>query len=365
MVLIPNYGFYTIGVGIELIILAPLIFYMGKKVIKENKTGGWTPYLLGVVIIFFGAKLISEGILIHLKTVSYISMGTESAYVDALKYALTHGTFPYPIGCFVLYFTSFIFIFFGLYYIKEKYFSKQYDTNEKIEEKKNIRVHFLDLEISRKLFHICIIAVLIGYLMLGELIGMGVYNSTVSLYSNLPPGSFIPYDQIDFQDLLDNQYFGFILNRWLVVFISIVIGLVLILSEFLRFFNYRYYPIKTISSIYREKEKNAMGPHIYLVMGMGVAALLFTPPIAMSAIAISGLADAVATIIGVTMGKKKVHKGSSKTWAGCIGGFVSAILFSMFSYFILMNKYNDLGLLNTYYPGVKPFSIPQGIIVSI
>ncbi|MHA1693821.1 MAG: hypothetical protein ACTSUG_01065, partial [Candidatus Helarchaeota archaeon] len=52
-------------------------------------------------------------------------------------------------------------------------------------------------------------------------------------------------------------------------------------------------------------------------------------------------------------------------WAGCIGGFISALIFSLFSYFILMNLYNDPGLLAMYYPGLKPFSILQGIVVSI
>ncbi|MHA1270602.1 MAG: diacylglycerol/polyprenol kinase family protein [Candidatus Helarchaeota archaeon] len=365
MVLVPNYGLYTIGIGIELLILVPLIVYMGKKVYDRNAPGGWTPFLLAGLCVFFAIKLIHEGLVIYSITANYIAIGTEEAYIDALEYALVHSTFPYPIGCFILYFTSFIFIFFFAYFIKEKYVSKNFDTKEKIESVKSTKIHYLDLEISRKLFHICIIAVLIGYLMLGELIGMGIFNSTVNLYSNLPPVSYIPYDQIDFQDLLTNHYFSFVLNRWLVVFISMVIGILLLLSEFLRYFNFRYYPIKTIDGVYREKEKNAMGPHVYLVMGICFVALVLPPPIAMSAIAISGLADAVATIVGITIGKKKVHKGSSKTWAGCIAGFISALFFGMFSYFILLNKYTIPGLLETYYPGFKQFNIAQGIISSI
>ncbi|MHA1311751.1 MAG: hypothetical protein ACTSQO_12635 [Candidatus Helarchaeota archaeon] len=365
MVLVPNYGIYTIGIGIELLIMIPMILYMGKSVIKENKTGGWTPILVSGVLVFLSLKFIIEGASIYYTTMAYIAKGTQQAYVDALKYALLHGTFPYPIGCFVLYFTSFIFIFFGFYFIKEKYISKNFDSKEKIEKLKENKIHPLDLEISRKMFHICIIAILIGYLMLGKLIGMGVFNSTVSLYNHLPAASYIPYDQIDFQDLIDNHYFAFILNKWLVIFIAIVIDLLLILSDFLRFFNFRYYPIKTIEGTYRESERGAMGPHIYLLTGMAFVGVVLPPPIAMSVISISGLADAVATIVGITMGKKKVHKGSKKTWAGCIGGFISALIFSLFSYFILMNLYNDPGLLAMYYPGLKPFSILQGIVVSI
>ncbi|MBD3226963.1 MAG: hypothetical protein GF329_02150 [Candidatus Lokiarchaeota archaeon] len=363
--IIPNYGIYTATIGVLFIIIVPLIIFMGKKVFNENKTGGWTPFLLGGVLLFLGIKFIIEGILIYANTIILIAEGTEAAFIAALEYALLHGTFPYPIGCFVLYFTSFIFIFLAAYFIKERFFSKNFDTEEKIEKIKSERIHFLDLEISRKLFHICIIAVLVGYLMLGELVGMGVYNATSQLYGHLESLSFIPYDGIDFTNLLNNQNFTFILDRWLVVFIAADISLLLIFSEFLRFFNFRYYPIKTIGGVYREQEKNAMGPHIYLVVGIMFVAVVFPPPIAMAAIAISGLADAVATIVGVTIGKKKVHKGSSKTWAGCIGGFISAFIFSLFSYTILINRYNIPSLLSTYYPGINQFSILQGIIASL
>jgi dolichol kinase len=365
MVVTPNYGIYTLAVGILFIIFIPIIVHMGKRVYKTNKTGGWTPFLLAGTCAYLGLRFIIEGVVIYYNTALKIAEGTEAAYIEALEFALLHGTFPYPIGCFVLYFTSFIFIFFGAYFIKEKYFSKNFDTKEKIEKAKDKRIHFLDLEVSRKLFHICIIAVLIAYLMLGELVAMGVYNATQNLYGHLPASSFIPYDQIDFQNLLDNQFFRFVLDRWLVVFIASVIGILLLLSEFLRYYNFKYYPIKTIGGVYREKEKNAMGPHIYLVIGIAFAALVLPPPIAMATIAISGLADAVATIVGVTMGKKKVHKGSSKTWAGCIGGFISAFGFALFSYVILMNRYSIPGLLNTYYPGMNAFSIPQGIVASL
>ena len=362
--LVPNYGIYTAGIGILLLVIVPLIIYMGKKVFKENKTGGWTPYLLGGTCSFLGIKFIVEGVNIYLNTIKEIAIGTQEAYVDALEYALLHGTFPYPLGCFILYFTSFIFIFFSVYLIKEKYFSKQFDTKEKIEKAKSKKIHFLDLEISRKLFHICIIAVLVAYLILGELVGMGIFNATSALYNGLPSYSFIPYDQIDFNDLLNNQNFRFVLDRWLVVFIAIVIGILLLLSEFLRYFNFRYYPIKTIGGVYREQERNAMGPHVYLVFGIVFVAVMFPPPIAIGVIAISGLADAVATIIGITIGKKKVHKGSSKTWAGCIGGFIAALLFSLFGYIILMGRCTVPGLLGTYYPGMKPFSIFQGVVSS-
>ena len=366
MTTIPNYGIYSIAIGIILLIIVPFVLYMGYIIFFKRKINDWTPFLLSIILLILGLKYIIDGIIIHNICASIIAQGTESSYIEALKYAMLYNLFPYPTGSFILYYTSFIFIFFGAYMIKEKYFSKKYDTEEKIQkfQDKQQEVHFLDLEISRKLFHICIISLLIGYLIVGELVGMGVYNATDSLYEHLTPLSFIPYNEIDFNDLVNNYHFDFVLNRWLVVFIILDIGILLILSEFIRFFNYRYYPIKTISGVYRKEEMSSMGPHVHLVFGIAFVATFFPPYIAMAAIAIAGLADAVATIVGVTMGKTKVHKGSNKTWEGCIGGFISAFLFALLSYMILIQPYSDPSLLATYYPFIKPPSILQGIIAS-
>lgn len=63
-------------------------------------------------------------------------------------------------------------------------------------------------------------------------------------------------------------------------------------------------------------------------------------PIVMITVMISALADAVATLVGVTKGRHHLKSGKSKkTWEGLIAGVISAFLFGFFTFLILMPQY--------------------------
>ncbi|MFH1638400.1 MAG: hypothetical protein ABIB71_08295 [Candidatus Woesearchaeota archaeon] len=69
----------------------------------------------------------------------------------------------------------------------------------------------------------------------------------------------------------------------------------------------------------------------FMVAGMFLVYGVFPRDIAFAAIAILALGDSVSHILGKTLGKRKLHKKTSKTWLGTIAGlaagFVGAAIF--------------------------------------
>ena len=118
----------------------------------------------------------------------------------------------------------------------------------------------------------------------------------------------------------------------------VAIFLLLTLTDFVRVFAPRYYPVKMISRVYRGKERNTIGPHIHLAIGVLFAVLLFSNPIAMAVIAMAALGDASATIVGVTVGKHKINAQSKKTWEGCIAGVAVSFGTGLLCMIVLVNS---------------------------
>jgi len=359
----PNYGIYTISIGIIYIILSIVPFYISKLNLRDKESSFNSSIVLGLLCLIIGSYFIYNGIILYLNCLFYIKQNTLDSFVEALRYDLLNSIFPYPLGCFVLYFISFVFIFIGVYAIKIKYFTKSGDLNvydlQIDSDSSNI-----DLEISRKMFHICLISILIGYIFLGKLVGLSSYKFTTNIYEFLPPSSFIPYDKIDFDNLVKNYLFDFILGRWMVIFITIVVGLFLFFTDILRIFNYKYYPLKTLSGIYRKHEKLSFGPQIYLMFSLTLVSIFLPPPLVSEVLLISGMADALAAIVGISIGKRKLNRRTNKTWEGLIAGFITSFVLGFFGYLLIMNLYPKLELNNLYFPNLKNFSISQGIITS-
>ncbi|MDD1777743.1 MAG: phosphatidate cytidylyltransferase, partial [Candidatus Helarchaeota archaeon] len=131
------------------------------------------------------------------------------------------------------------------------------------------------------------------------------------------------------------------------------IVVILLFTDAVRIKKYRYYPIKMLAKVYRDKERAVLAPHVYLSVGclfvvflsdaidnlLGVSSTISAQIVIMT-VMISALADAVATIVGVTKGKHHLKGGKSKkTWEGLIAGFISAILLGLLSYLALMSQY--------------------------
>ncbi len=294
--------------------------------------------ITSIVIIVIGIYFFLRGLLVML----------ESPYDPsaAMNLPLTP---PFPNT--ILLFIPILIYFFGVYAIKE-YIQKKYITEEA--QKKVIHkdaIAPMDLEIARKLFHTVIDAVLICYLFIGDFVSIAVFSSATAM------GTTHGYTQFFFivhaLIWMKTPYIIPNAGQMITVFAILIVFFIASFSDLIRLYKFRYYPIKAVSNIYREKERYFFGPHIYLAAGGLFAVLFFPPKIGMATIAIAALGDAFATIIGISYGKHKLHGGKSrKTWEGCIGGFIAGFGFSLLSYLVLLPQYPDGNLL-------------EGIIISL
>ncbi len=329
------FGLYETLIGIVFLIMIPAMLYVARDCFKKykNKVDGYSAILTSIAVCFMGVYFIVEGINCYIYSNSLMASGLDK---EALEYALSHLILPYPTSTFVLYLIPMIFLFMAAYMGKEL-IEKKFVDEKVIEEKLKVKVDKRDLEVSRKTFHITIIAVIVCYLFLGKIITNSIYNFIVSSTQEAYESgeSPIPWQEVNFSQVF-SQY---AMSRFLIVFIVAIVCILLTFTDFVRLYFYRFYPIKMVTKTYREREKTSLGPHVYFVFGILFVGMFLPAQPAMITIAISGLGDAFATIVGVTFGKHKYKEGSSKTWEGGVGGFVSSFVFGLLSYFLLMTTY--------------------------
>ncbi len=314
----PVFGLDNMVIGVIFFIFALQCFLITRNVNSKRKTatenvvelreGVFNGALTVGLCIFMGLYFLIPGLI-----VAFI----KTSLTEALKLP-----YPIPTGTFAIYFLGFLFIFFSafaIYELKTKKYLKEPPPEQKI--------HKLDLEISRKAFHVLIIGVLAVYLIVGQLVVDSLYGLMVTL-----PYDYWGYGAIGFDSIVALIDGGKLITMFGV---TIVFELVL-LSDLIRIKAFRWYPVRQLGNLYREKEKDTLGPQIYLVAGILFAILVFPPPIAMAVIAISGLGDAAATIVGVTKGKHRIRPGvSKKTWEGCLAGMVASFVFGFIGFIAL------------------------------
>ena len=208
----------------------------------------------------------------------------------------------------------------------------------------------IDLEISRKLYHVIIIVVIIAYLFLGEIVMKSIYQFTLI---ELPTHESLPLGPVIYNEV-ETSVLDFRAGHLLLIMAVSWIMVILLFTDFVRLKKYRYYPFKMLAKIYRDKERRVLAPHIFLTTGvlfvvilssgidLALGATLISAQIVAITIMVSALADAVATIVGITKGKHHLKGGKSKkTWEGWIAGFASAFIFGMVSFFALMLLYSQ------------------------
>jgi len=257
------------------------------------------------------------------------------------------GLFPYPMGSYVLFFIPMILVAIGLYVYRERK-KKDFIILPRIKNSNSI-----DLELSRKVFHIGLIAILVCYICLGEMVITNIYNHLNVIYSfEQFPGNFIPYYNFNLDSF--TPYMG----KIMLIFAFMNLFFFLILTDFIRIYEPKYYLLKTISKSWKECEEKTFGPHVYLTLGCMIPALFFSPPIAAAAIGIASLGDGTATIIGITKGSHKIKESSNKTWEGCIGGFLGAFFFGLLCYIAMIYLFN---LYGSFYEG----SILEGVVICL
>jgi dolichol kinase len=278
-----------------------------------------------------------------------------------------HLTFPYPIAHTTLIIVAIILFVIGAYVLKEMK-TKKYESDSTQElDKYQKTLSKIDLEISRKIYHVLIVVVLVAYLFVGD----KVLNSIFSFSFNLPlPYATPPIGISDIMDIINEHILpsgssqGRAGNLLLLLALAWIF-IILLTTDAVRIKKYRYYPIKMLAKVYRDKERVVLAPHVYLTAGClfvvflsdGIDQLLgisssISAQIVIITVMISALADAVATIVGVTKGKHHLKGGKSKkTWEGLLAGFFSAILLALISYLALMPQYGG--------------SLIQGVIFSL
>lgn len=348
----PSQELQIFQIGLSLVFLISTIFLIkfafDAKNRVDHKEAFYSGLLLSVISFIIGIYLLIPTIAVLL--------GPQDLNNSTALTAMFHLAFPYPIAHTTLIIVAIILFVIGAYVLKEMK-TRKYESDSTQElDKYQKTLSRIDLEISRKIYHVLIVVVLVAYLFVGNI----VLDSIFSFSFNLP----LPYAN---PQLVDNSSIMAIINSYilpsltgqgragnLLLLMALAwIFIILLTTDGVRINKYRYYPIKMLAKVYRDKERAVLAPHVYLTAGClfvvflsdGIDQLLgisssISAQIVIITVMISALADAVATIVGVTKGKHHLRGGKSKkTWEGLFAGFVSAILLALLSYIALMPLY--------------------------
>ncbi|MFX1298499.1 MAG: diacylglycerol/polyprenol kinase family protein, partial [Promethearchaeota archaeon] len=330
----PVFGLDNLLVGIIFFIFAIWCILITREINFKRKENNSIELREGV----YNSAL--TAILCMIMGLFYVIPGLIVAFINNTIQDSLYLPYPTPTATFAIYFLGFVFIFiaaFVIYEWKTAKFSKVLPKEQKI--------HKVDKELSRKAFHILIIGVLAVYLIVGKLLIDSLYT-----YLSTPAYDYWGYRFADWS-VIDS-------GKLVSMFGITVVFEFIFLLDLIRLKAPRYFPARILSNLYREKEKDTLGPHIYLVVGILFSVIVFPPPIAMAVIAISALGDATATIVGVTKGKRRMRSGiSNKTWEGSIAGMIASFLFGFIGFIAL-------AFTPTYFGYVKN-DIGTGILIGL
>ncbi|MHA1783839.1 MAG: hypothetical protein ACTSVY_13010 [Candidatus Helarchaeota archaeon] len=329
----PLFGIFNIGTSIFLLAAVILVLKVSKDHWNDNRYSAISGIISAIAIAASAIFLLIRAIPVFYWSINATTQAeTEMAFLQS-----TLQPIPFPFSNFAFYFICFLMSFLMVYWIYELKTEKWKDAKEE-----KLDVDSLDIEVSRKLFHICIIGIIVCYLFVGQLVSDAVYQTVFDLFNTYFSGSQAYYlSPITLNVRLAGQ--------GVCAFVMIVVFQLIIFTDLIRIYKFRFYPMKELAFVYRNKERSVLGPHVYLLAGTLFAVLLFPGPIAISVVAISGFGDAMATIVGVSVGKRKLKPlgkyESSKTWEGCLGGIVGSFVFGLISYVFVANIwYADIGV---------------------
>nr|WP_206205432.1 diacylglycerol/polyprenol kinase family protein [Thermococcus sp. MV5] len=151
-------------------------------------------------------------------------------------------------------------------------------------------------ELKRKTLHLTGLSVPLLYLLLGQKVTIGFVATALIVFIILEPFRIV-------EELRDK------VKRKLGLYVrEEVIALV----------------EKELEAISREHEKYSIGAHIYFTVGALIIVCFFPKDIAIGAITVATLGDAIAAIIGKPFGKHRFKNG--KSVEGSLAYFVTAFL---------------------------------------
>lgn len=363
---------YNLTLSLSFFIFMIILFHIGRKGYKAgNKYGGVSSIICGVCFLVFG-------------------------YVNSIVIF-----FPYPYNGFMVWWIGIILFVNSFFFIlikKEKRKMSMEDLKKTLEgEKKPILRRYVErmtkenpydreeitlkMELIRKSFHLTGLLIALGYFGFFSLlypVTLIVSDSVIELINDIKPAyeliwgdlSLFAYTLGDFQAVIDITMFALI-GALIFALISDLIRI--IWAPEYSIFNF------LTKSMLRKKEKNAVGPQIYIITGFIFAYMLYMAEIlnilaVFTGILIACLSDAAAALIGRRYGKHKVKVRSKDTKS--IEGFLAGMIVAYIIGFIIVGPiYAIIGavifFITDYFPIytadniLNPIFIPIGIQIFI
>lgn len=357
-------GLYNTTLSLSFFILGFIMFYIATKGLKaKNHYGAISTTVCGVCFIIFG-------------------------YYNSLALF-----FPFPYNGYMVWWIGMILILNITFAIISKRFLKGMISDLGIDEEQGtsslrryiIRMTQHDpyggeisirMEIIRKTFHLSGILILVayyGFLFIPPITQI-VNDSVIALINQIGPAYTILWGPVSLYPYTVGDPQAIVGLTMMALIGSLIFA---IISDIFRIMWGPEYSIFNFitHSMLREKERNAAGPHIYIMVGFILAFMLYMMDLIyissfFAGILIACLSDAAAALVGRCFGKHKVKVRSKETKT--VEGFIAGVVVAYIIGLIFVGPiYAIIGaiifFLTDYYPTytadniLNPILIPIGI----
>ncbi|MFX1574445.1 MAG: hypothetical protein ACFFB0_17025 [Promethearchaeota archaeon] len=191
----------------------------------------------------------------------------------------------------------------------------------------------LKYEIYRKLTHLVVLGIILFYFTLGYLI------QDFFIYFL----EFFPQFQTRILDITKDTM---IFTQNLVIFLVGISLIGLLTADFIRILIPKYYPLKPINLLLREKEMYMrLGPQISMSISCFSTIILFGyvqplgPLVISASMTMAIFGDIASNLIGKSIGKKQI-RNTNKTYEGLYAGIITAFISGIAILLLLRNYYN-------------------------
>ena len=286
---------YDIFFSLAIILLVPFLIQMGRKSKKVGNIEGVYNSITGSILLIF-------------ITILYLVMSFIGSPIIV-----------YPFNVLLNIWVVMVLAVQGIYIIKKKRVNIQNNNPQFVKNKDFTFFH----EIQRKVTH------LVGLLLIA-----------CYFWISAPVFSMVQLMIIQFESIGANIW-GIIMIHISLAYIPQMISIfsifcalyLMTIPDIIRVYNFKASIFKKFADIMREKERNAVGPHICLMIGCLIPMLLIPNYlISIAGVVIAVFSDAAASLFGRKFGgnflkwKFPFAKRTGKSYEGLIGGFLIAFL---------------------------------------
>ena len=357
---------YNVTLSFSFFLLAFLMFYIGRRGYKsDNRPGGISTIICGIFFFIFGY------------------------YNSIVRF------FVYPYNGFMVWWIGMILLVNGVFFKiirKETKKIRMESENPGIYSEKKSRIRrFIEkmtcedpyratisykAELIRKSFHLLGFFLVVAYFGFFAIypLTLIISDSVIQLINDIKPAYEFLWGDLALFPFVKGE----ILSIDYLTMMALIGALMLaIISDLIRIIWSPEYSLFNFlsKSILRNKEKNAIGPHIYLITGMIFTYMLYMVGLIhilafFAGVLVACLSDAAAALIGRKYGKHKVivRSKDTKSMEGFLAGMIVAYIIGI----ILIGPiYAIIGVviffITDYYPiytadnVLNPILIPIGI----